>query len=101
MRSVLPPKPVGAAAFVPLTRLSRFPEVYADAQVSTDGIVKRLGPHAFALTAAGVHTRIALDPANVAAPLAGRRVSASGTFTVSFQAGYELLLGRIAARGRL
>jgi hypothetical protein len=94
-RSTLPPPPSGAARFVPLARLARFPEVYADAQIASAGTVARGGPSGFELTAPGITTQVALDPARLAAPYLGRSVETRGTFTVSFQGGYEILLASI------
>jgi hypothetical protein len=79
-----------------LRRLSSDPEVYAAATLSTSGIVERAGRHGFRLTGPGVTAQIALDPANLAKPLLGKHVKASGYYTVSFQAGYELLLSSIS-----
>jgi hypothetical protein len=94
-RSILPPRPAAHTGFVPLQRLSSDPEVYAAATLSTSGIVERAGSHGFRLTGPGVSLDIALDPANLAKPLLGKHVTASGYYTVSFQAGYELLLNSI------
>jgi hypothetical protein len=94
-RSTLPPRPAAQTGFVPLARLSSDPEVYAAATLSTSGIVERAGHHGFRLTGPGVRTQIALDPANLARPLLGKHVKANGYYTVSFQAGYELLLNTI------
>jgi hypothetical protein len=94
-RSTLPPRPAAHTGFVPLQRLSSDPEVYAAATLSTSGIVERAGHHGFRLSGPGVRTQIALDPTNLAKPLLGKHITASGYFTVSFQAGYELLLNTI------
>jgi hypothetical protein len=94
-RSTLPPRPSAHGGFVPLLRLSNDPEVYADATLSTSGTVERAGRSGFRLAGPGVRTQIALDPAQLARPLLGKHVSASGIYTVSFQAGYELLLNTI------
>jgi hypothetical protein len=98
-RSTLPPRPSGANGFVPLARLARFPEVYAGAQVNTIGRVRDLGGEELELTAPGVHTRVSIYPASLALPLRGRLVRASGTFSVTFQTGYELQLAAIATVG--
>ncbi len=95
-RSTLPPKPKGPQGFVPLTRLAGDPEVYAQAQVTSIGIVRRRGAHHFLLVGPGVKIKIALDPASLASPLVGQRVRATGIFTVSFQAGYEILLSSLS-----
>jgi hypothetical protein len=95
-RSTLPPRPKAGTGFVPLVRLSRDPEVYADATLSTTGVVERSGRHGFRLAGPGVTTTIVLDPVNLAKPLLGRHVTANGIYTVSFQAGYELLLNCFA-----
>jgi hypothetical protein len=94
-RSTLPPRPSAHGGFVPLLRLANDPEVYADATVSTSGTVERAGRNGFRLASPGVTTPIALDPPNLAKPLLGKHVDANGIYTVSFQAGYELLLNTI------
>lgn len=95
--SKLPPPPAGASHFVALARLAHYPEVYAQAQVSSIGVVRR-GAHGkgYVLTGPGVRTVIALDPPSLAARYLGRSVDARGIYTVSFAAGYEILLSSIA-----
>jgi hypothetical protein len=96
-RSTLPPPPSGPSGFVPLTRLARFPEVYAGALVSTVGTVRDLGGEELELTAPGVRTRISIYPVSLALPLRGQLVRALGTLSVTFQTGYELHLDAIRA----
>lgn len=98
-RSTLPPKPRGSSGFVALTLLARYPEVYAQAEVSTTGVVEAAGKHGFRLAGPGVATKIMLLPASRAAADLGRTVQVSGLFTVSFQAGYELALTTITSSG--
>jgi hypothetical protein len=94
-RSSLPPPPAGANGFVPLKRLARFPEVYANAQLTTIGTVHRVAGEELKLTAAGVRTSISIYPARLATPLRGRLVRASGRLSLTFQTGYELRLSAI------
>lgn len=98
-RSTLPPKPRGPSGFVALTLLARYPEVYAQAELSTTGVVEAAGKHGFRLTGPGVAIKLALVPARRAAADLGRTVQASGLFTVSFQGGYTLTLATITPTG--
>jgi hypothetical protein len=110
-KSTLPPSP-GRSGSVALHDLARYPEVYADAQVSTVGTVASTGsPHGrrYVLDGGGGGARIVLEPnAGAAADLGrrvaanlGRRVRVSGLFTVTFQFGYEILISRISPAGSL
>jgi hypothetical protein len=98
-RSSLPPKPAKGTDYVSLALLARYPEVYAQAAVSTIGVVTKAGEHTFDISGPGVRTKITLTPASTAAPDLGRRVEVSGLFTVSFTSGYELALGSIVRTG--
>jgi hypothetical protein len=101
-KSTLPPAP-DAAGTVALSELAHHPEVYADATLAAVGTVVRVGhshPALYTL-AGGRGTRIVLEPSGRAAPYVGRRVRASGIFTVSFKLGYEILVSRIRASGTL
>ena len=109
-KSTLPPSP-GASGLIALRDLARYPEVYADAQVSTVGTVASTGsPHGrLYILDGGTGARIVLEPnasagadlgRRVAADL-GRRVRVSGLFTVTFQLGYEILISRISPDGSL
>jgi hypothetical protein len=98
-RSSLPPKPAKGTDYVSLALLARYPEVYAQAAVSTIGVVTKAGKHAFRISGPGVRTKITLTPASTAAPDLGRRVEVSGLFTVSFTSGYVLALGSIVLTG--
>ncbi len=95
-RSSLPPPPAGASGFVPLARLARYPEVYVGASLTTIGTLRRFGA-AYALSGLGVRRRIEIYPSAVASRWQGRRVEVSGTLGVTFQTGFELTVGRIAA----
>ena len=98
--STLPPGPSGAAGFVPLVRLARYPEVYIGAHtLTTVGTVTRVGGEELLLSGPGVRTKIAIYPARMAEPLRGRRVRVSGTLGVTFQTGYEIRMQTIAAIG--
>jgi len=109
-KSTLPPSP-GASGLIALRDLARYPEVYADAQVSTVGTVASTGSPRGRLYIldGGAGARIVLEPnagadsdlgRRVAADL-GRRVRVSGLFTVTFQLGYEILISRISPDGSL
>ena len=77
--------------------LAHDPEVYADAQIETLGTVARVrdGHTALYVLEGGGGKRIVLEPDSAAAGDLGRRVRVSGTFTVTFQLGYEILISRI------
>ncbi|HEX4033263.1 MAG TPA: hypothetical protein VHX66_02365 [Solirubrobacteraceae bacterium] len=84
--------------------LARHPEVYADATVATVGAVARArGPHGGRLyqLLGGHGTRIVLEPDSKAAHYLGHKVRASGTFTVTFKLGYEILISSITPAGSL
>ncbi len=98
-KSTLPPSP-GTSGAVALRDLAHFPEVYADAQVTTVGVVART-PGGLYVLDGGHGKRIALEPSSAAARELGRRARVSGLFTVSFQLGYEILISHIAAGGTL
>jgi hypothetical protein len=51
----------------------------------------------YTLTAPGVRLRIEIYPADVAARWRGRRVTVSGSLSVTFQTGYELALDAVEA----
>jgi hypothetical protein len=95
-KSTLPPSP-GKSGAVALSYLARDPEVYADAQIKTVGTVAAVREHNTKLYVlnGGGGKRIVLEPSSAAAGDLGRRVSVSGTFTVTFQLGYEILISRI------
>jgi hypothetical protein len=99
-KSTLPPPPSGASGFVPLTRLARYPEVYAGAAVTTLGTITKSAAGIWTITDAGVRTRIEVYPIALAAHWAGRLVYASGQLHVTFQTGYEFQLADIARADR-
>jgi hypothetical protein len=84
---------------VPLSVLARYPEVYAQAELSTSGVVIADGRNGFRLGGAGITTKIVLEPASKAAADVGRSVRVSGLFSVSFQTGYELALVALVRSG--
>jgi len=101
-RSTLPPAPARGGA-VSLADLARYPEVYADAQITTVGTIATTSDHGAALLVlrGAPGARIVLEPAAAAARLVGRRVRVSGVLTVSFKLGYEILIARIAPAATL
>jgi hypothetical protein len=101
-KSTLPPSP-GKSGAVALRYLAHDPEVYADAQVQTLGTVAwaRKGRMTIYVLRGGGGKRIVLEPGSAAAGDLGRRVRVSGTFTVSFQLGYEILVSRIVPAATL
>ena len=98
-RSTLPPQPSGPSGYVPLSLLARYPEVYAQAELSTSGVVIADGKNGFRLGGSGITTKIVLEPASKAAADVGRSVRVSGLFSVSFQTGYELALVALVRSG--
>lgn len=101
-RSVLPPAP-SAAGMVSLADLAGNPEVYAGAEVTTVGVValvRSAGTLRYVFAAAR-GARISLLPGSAVAAHRGRRVRVSGFFTVSFGAGYEIEVSRVAPAGSL
>jgi hypothetical protein len=96
-RSSLPPPPSKGSGYVPLARLARYPEVYSGASLSTVGTLYEPARGVYALRAS---RPIEVVPASAAARWLGRRVQVSGLLGVTFQSGYELTLGRIAAAPR-
>jgi len=101
-RSTLPPAP-SKAHNVAIRNLAHDPEVYADATVATVGSVARAsGRHGPLYQLLGGHgKRIVLEPSAKAARYLGRRVRATGTFTLTFALGYEILISRITPAGTL
>ena len=101
-KSSLPPAP-SRADNVAIHNLAHDPEVYADATVATVGSVARTdGPQGSLYQLLGGHgTRIVLEPSSAAARYLGRRVRATGIFTVTFKLGYEILISRITPAGSL
>jgi len=101
-RSTLPPAP-GKGDAVALTNLRQHPEVYADATVSTVGVVTavRIGRmHLFALTGGRRGAQVTLEPTHAFRRWVGRRVRVSGIFTATFTIGYELLASHVSAADR-
>jgi hypothetical protein len=98
-RSTLPPQPRGASGYVPLSLLARYPEVYAQAELSTSGVVIAAGKSGYRLGGPGITTKIALEPASKAAADVGDSVRVSGLFSVSFETGYELALVALVRTG--
>jgi hypothetical protein len=101
-RSTLPPAP-SVAGVVALANLARNPEVYADAQVTTVGVVaaaRSSGARVYVLAGAR-GARIALLPGAAVAAQLGHRVRVSGLFSVSFGVGYEIHVSRVAPAGTL
>jgi hypothetical protein len=95
-RSTLPPRP-GPAGEISLRLLAAHPEVYADAQVQTQGALVAIRVHGrrrYSLTGGG-GARIVVEPNRLAAPHAGERVRVLGIFVVSFEDGYEILASRV------
>jgi hypothetical protein len=91
-----------------LRDLAHFPEVYADAQVTTTGTLTRGSAHGGVVYVldGGHGTRIVLESATRSgrlriARLDGVRVRVSGLFTVTFQLGYEILISRISPAATL
>ena len=96
-RSTLPPPPSGASGFVPLVRLTRYPEVYVGASVTTLGTVARTARGVYELTAPGAPRTVEIYPRSLAGRWRGQRVYASGVLSVTFETGYELSLTGIAS----
>lgn len=96
-RSTLPPPPSGASGFVPLVRLTRYPEVYVGASVTTLGTVARTARGVYELTGPGARRPVEIYPRSLAARWRGQRVYASGVLSVTFETGYQLSLTGIAS----
>ena len=102
-KSTLPPSP-GKSGAVALRHLANDPEVYADAQIQTLGTVARVRKGRttlYVLDGGAGGKRIVLEPSSAAAGDLGRRVRVNGSFTVTFQLGYEILISRIAPAATL
>ena len=94
--STLPPSP-GANGAIALRYLAHDPEVYADATITTVGRVARVSTRGAPLydLLGGHGARIVLEPTASVARYDGDSVRVAGTFTVTFELGYEILVSRV------